>query len=187
MITTDWGCFTENVIHGKTGYRCRTLDHFTWAARNIGKIKPADCRKFAMDNFSLDRVRWMYEEYFNMLLDIKCGKGWNEIHTGRTQLDWLNRVYPWSRRWQTLFCKWLAFFAWHRVEYRLDYKYYHKEESWRKVKVKLPKCKCLRCSHEWTPRREDVRQCPQCKSVRWDVAKVKPKRKWANQPSKRIL
>lgn len=94
VITTDWGCFAENVIHGKTGYRCRTLDQFVWAAKNIGNIKPADCYQFAMENFSLDRVRWMYEEYFNMILDIKRGPGWSAIHDDRKNLDWLSRTYP---------------------------------------------------------------------------------------------
>jgi Zn finger protein HypA/HybF involved in hydrogenase expression len=36
-------------------------------------------------------------------------------------------------------------------------------------KVKLRKLKCQRCGKEWTPRQEDVRQCPKCKSARWDV------------------
>ena len=92
VITSDWGAFPELVIHGKTGYRCHTLDHFVWATENIGNIKPIDCYTYAMENFSLDRVRWMYEEYFNMLLDVKenvNGQGWNRLHPERTQLDWL--------------------------------------------------------------------------------------------------
>gem|GEM_PF-368967 len=94
VITTDFGAFTENVVHGVTGYRCRTMDHFVWAAQNIGKINPRDCYDFAIRNFSLDRVSLMYEEYFNMLMDRKKGNGWYEIHNDRTQLDWLKRYYP---------------------------------------------------------------------------------------------
>lgn len=95
VITSDWGAFPELVIHGKTGYRCHTLDHFVWAANNIDKLHPSDCYIYAMRNFSLERVRWMYEEYFNMLLDVKenkDGQGWNRLHPERTELDWLKRV-----------------------------------------------------------------------------------------------
>lgn len=94
VITTDFGAFTENIIHGVTGYRCRTIDHFVWAAKNIGNIRPRDCYEFATRNFSLERVRLMYEEYFNMLMDFKTGQGWYELHNNRKELDWLNRYYP---------------------------------------------------------------------------------------------
>ncbi|MHA2070036.1 MAG: hypothetical protein ACXABY_37195 [Candidatus Thorarchaeota archaeon] len=43
----------------------------------------------------MDRVRWMYDEYFNMLLDVKenlNGEGWHRLHPERTNLDWLNKV-----------------------------------------------------------------------------------------------
>jgi glycosyltransferase involved in cell wall biosynthesis len=93
VISCDWGALSENVIHGVTGYRCRNMDHYTWAAENIDQIKPADCYDFAVKNFSLERVKLMYEEYFNMIMDIKCGKGWYEKHPERTQLDWLRRHY----------------------------------------------------------------------------------------------
>jgi len=96
VITSDWGAFVELVLHGKTGYRCRTLDHYVWAARNIEIIKPIDCYNYAMANFTLDRVMLMYEEYFDMLLDVKENKdingiGWSRIHPERTNLDWLIR------------------------------------------------------------------------------------------------
>lgn len=92
IIATDFGCFAENVIHGKTGYRCRTLEQFTWAAKNIHKIKPKDCRDFAMKNFTLERVAKMYDEYWNQLLGLR-GKGWYEKNSERKELDWLNRYY----------------------------------------------------------------------------------------------
>jgi glycosyltransferase involved in cell wall biosynthesis len=93
-ITTDWGAFTENNIHGVTGYRCRTFDEFVWAAKNIHNIKPKDCRKFALDNFSLKKVAVMYEEYFRAVLDVHCGQGWYEPHSDRLDLDYKKKYYP---------------------------------------------------------------------------------------------
>lgn len=36
------------------------------------------------------------------------------------------------------------------------------------MKHAVPKLRCLRCGHEWWPRRSDVVQCPRCKSARWN-------------------
>lgn len=93
-ITTNWGSFTENNIHGVTGYRCTTFEQFTWAAKNIGNIKPQACRDFALNNFSLDVVAQKYEEYFQSVLNVYNGNGWYEKNDGRTELDWLNKYIP---------------------------------------------------------------------------------------------
>jgi glycosyltransferase involved in cell wall biosynthesis/SAM-dependent methyltransferase len=92
VITTDWGAFTETVLPNVTGYRCRTMDHFDYAARNIDKIDPANCRKWAM-NYSLASVSGMYEEFFQMLLNLRGG-GFYMSHPDRTQMNWLRKSYP---------------------------------------------------------------------------------------------
>lgn len=93
VVTSDWGAFPETVVHGVTGYRCRTLDHYLWAARNVDKISPAACRAWAVANYSVDRVALMYEEYFQMLSDIP-GDGWWTRRENRSELNWLNKGYP---------------------------------------------------------------------------------------------
>jgi len=94
-ITSDWGGFAENNIHGVTGYRCRTIEQFVWAAKNIDKISRKACYDWAINNFSLERVALMYEEYFRSLSKIHDGSGgFYATNNERTELDWLVRAYP---------------------------------------------------------------------------------------------
>lgn len=86
-ITTDWGSFTENNIHGLTGYRGRTFDHFVWAAKNINNIDPKNCRDWALNNFSLDAVAPLYEDYFQSVHDVyKTKEGWYRIREDRRSI-----------------------------------------------------------------------------------------------------
>lgn len=92
VITSDWGCFTENIIHGVTGWRCRTMSDYLWAAQHVDQMDRQVIRRFAEQNFSMARVSRMYEHYFNAVSDIR-GKGWYAVHPER-DLDWLKRDYP---------------------------------------------------------------------------------------------
>jgi glycosyltransferase involved in cell wall biosynthesis len=75
-ITTDWGAFAENNIHGVTGYRCRTFADFVKAAKNIDNIRPMDCRHQG-ERFTLRAVSTMYEKYFNDVLNVYTSEeGW---------------------------------------------------------------------------------------------------------------
>ena len=94
VISCDWGVFNETILHGITGYRCRTIDQFEWAIRNIDNINPESCRQWAHENFSLEKIREMYEEYFDMLLKLKFDQGFTLQDPSRTRLDWLYKDYP---------------------------------------------------------------------------------------------
>jgi len=93
VISTDWACFGELNLHGVTGYRCRTFEQITWAARNAGRINPLNCREWG-SNFLFDKVAPMFEEYFASILNIYGRRGWYEPNPKRDNLDWLTRRYP---------------------------------------------------------------------------------------------
>ena len=93
-ITTDWGSFSENNIHGVTGYRCKTFEEFVWALKNVDKINPQDCRDWALRNFSLEKVAKMYEEFFQSIHNIYGKKGWYELNPTRADMDYMKKHYP---------------------------------------------------------------------------------------------
>ena len=88
VICHDFGAFSENVIHSITGYRCKTFEHMIWAINNIHIINPNDCRKFAINNYSFDKISVMYEEYFYSLQNLFLN-GWYQENDNRTDLNYL--------------------------------------------------------------------------------------------------
>jgi glycosyltransferase involved in cell wall biosynthesis len=94
VVTTDWGAFPEINLHGITGYRCRTFEQFVWAVKNIDTIQASACREWAVNNFAMGRVKYMYEEYFRMVYEHFLEAGFYAENTGRTELGWLTRSYP---------------------------------------------------------------------------------------------
>lgn len=75
VLTTDWGVFTETVIHGFNGFRTRSLGETIWAAKECEKLESKVIREHAINRFSLDVVKYRYQDYFKSLLTL-WGKGW---------------------------------------------------------------------------------------------------------------
>jgi len=69
VLSTDWGGLSEYNIHGKTGFRCKSLNEFFHSLHAIDIIKPEVCRRYAEENFTINTVSKMYENYFNHLIE----------------------------------------------------------------------------------------------------------------------
>lgn len=69
VIATDFGAFTETIPHGVAGYRFRTIGEATQFASDemLAKLNNQEIREYAISNFSLDRVRYLYQDYFDQL------------------------------------------------------------------------------------------------------------------------
>lgn len=74
-LTTDWGAFTETVVNGLSGYRCRTLKDFIEAATNAKELNRKTIREYAESRYSLEVVQLQYDTYFNKLFTL-WGDGW---------------------------------------------------------------------------------------------------------------
>jgi len=95
VITTDWGAFPENIIDGKVGYRVRTIGEAVWAAQHVDGLNPAKIREYAIKNFSLDRVRYLYQAYFEQLYTLWDENGWySDWHRGTSKYHRYRRMYP---------------------------------------------------------------------------------------------
>lgn len=78
IISTDWGVFTETVINGFNGYRCRNFKEFCDALDSVSNLDRKKIREYALSKFSMDVVGRQYEEYFKRLSTL-WGKGWYSI------------------------------------------------------------------------------------------------------------
>ena len=79
VISTDWGAFTETVIHGVTGFRCHTLQEFVDAAEHVKNLDRNKIQEYAKNRYGLSAVAKMYNEYFTRLQTL-WGDGWYQIN-----------------------------------------------------------------------------------------------------------
>lgn len=75
VISTDWGAFAEYNLHGLTGYRCKSLEQFCYAATHTHELDPFAIRKWA-ERFSLTEIAPRYTDYFRTVSECYGGEGW---------------------------------------------------------------------------------------------------------------
>jgi glycosyltransferase involved in cell wall biosynthesis len=66
-ITSDWGGFTETVVQGETGFRCREMREFVNALNRIDQIDPHRCREWAMSKYEAGVVHDQFDQYFRKI------------------------------------------------------------------------------------------------------------------------
>lgn len=93
VISSDWGGFVDTVVHGVTGYRCRNMDQFDWAIRNINNIKNIDCRHWAVNNFSIECAKARYNEYLKQVYGVFNGCDFNGSNSNRKDIVTPKRIY----------------------------------------------------------------------------------------------
>lgn len=76
IITTDWGCFSETVENGMTGYRCRTLGEFIYAID--ADYDYQYIQNQAIRRFGLTQVKSRYKVYFDRLQTL-FQDGWYSV------------------------------------------------------------------------------------------------------------
>jgi glycosyltransferase involved in cell wall biosynthesis len=88
VVSTDWGAFPETVLHGVTGYRCRTHEQFVWALKNVHRLDHKVIRQWAVNNYAIDVVADKYEEYFDWIArNNQAGGTWYYKYDERESWD----------------------------------------------------------------------------------------------------
>ncbi len=77
VISTDAGGFTETVVHGVTGYRCRYRGEFVEAVGRALALDRAEILRLAVNRYATDVVAAQYRNYFERLLLLWTPEGWN--------------------------------------------------------------------------------------------------------------
>lgn len=71
VVASDWGCFTESVRHGFTGYLCKTLADWIAAIESTGKLwKRESIQAHAVLRFGTAHAAPLYDRCFRQLRDL---------------------------------------------------------------------------------------------------------------------
>jgi glycosyltransferase involved in cell wall biosynthesis len=85
-ITTNFGVFPETVVHGKTGFRCDTLQDFVNAVKSVDDLDSKEIRQHS-ERYLMENVKWEFQKWWDDLYTVyeSIGKpkgttwGWNYL------------------------------------------------------------------------------------------------------------
>ena len=81
ILTTDFGAFSETVLDGKTGFRCRVFQDFVDGVARLDEINPLECRKSAIERFGYKTLLPKYLKFFDQVLTMRLDeRGWYAVN-----------------------------------------------------------------------------------------------------------
>jgi glycosyltransferase involved in cell wall biosynthesis len=75
LVSTDYGAFTETVVPGLTGYRCKTLRDWLDAIEQVGDLDRKKVAAHARHKYSLQTCGAMYDKAFTHIHEL-YSEGW---------------------------------------------------------------------------------------------------------------
>lgn len=75
LLSSDFGAFSETVLHGVTGYRCHTLGDWIHAVQSAGMLDRAKIAQIARSRYSLETVGAQMNKIFKQILTLQ-NDGW---------------------------------------------------------------------------------------------------------------
>lgn len=75
LVSTDYGAFTETVVPGLTGYRCKTLRDWLEALEIVGDLDRKKVADYARNKYSLQTCGAMYDKAFTQIHELYA-EGW---------------------------------------------------------------------------------------------------------------
>lgn len=82
VIASDFGAFPENIRDGADGFKYRTVGEAVDGIKHLYLLNSEEIRKRAQTNFGTDRVRMMYQAYFEQLYELWDNNGWYSDWSG---------------------------------------------------------------------------------------------------------
>lgn len=80
LLSSDFGAFSETVIHNVTGYRCHTLGDWIQAVSDVGFLNRRQIAGLAREKYSLETVGRQMDKIFRQILTLN-DKGWYSTKT----------------------------------------------------------------------------------------------------------
>lgn len=78
IITTDFGAFTETVVHGETGFRCRNLREFLEATEKVEDLDSHKIAERANNLYSLKAVAPQWKRWYDQIQTL-YSEGWYQL------------------------------------------------------------------------------------------------------------